>query len=614
MRRSGTTIERNGIDLDAQAALAFVAKASALIARSLDYERTLGEVARLAVPELAEWCAVDVVAPDGSLRQVTSVHPDPELEELLLELRRLYRSEKRGSEGVARVIATGEPELASDVTDQPRLEIPAEVEDLYSRLAPRSYMIVPLIARDRTIGALTFLSTREDRHYGEHDLGFAQDLAHRLALAVDNARLYEEATAARDRLAFLSHAGEVLARSLDVDRTLDELARLAVPRLGDWCSIELVDEAGEIRNAATAHVDPEKVELAARLRTRYPIDPDDSTGVANVVRTGRSELYREIPDELLVAGARDEEHLRVIRELGLSSAIIVPLSARGRTFGALTLIHAESGRRYDDEDLRLAQEFAGRAAVAVANASRYAREHEAVLALQQSLLPQRLPEVPGVEFGVRYLPATSEVAVGGDWYDCFELGGDRVGAVIGDVAGHGVDAAAAMGEFRQGLRAYALDDRGPVSAVERLNALVVAFSREQMATLAYAELDPVRDLLTIARAGHPPPLLRAPSGEVIRLQEAGGLPVGIDADARYEAAEVPFARGSTLFLYTDGLVEGSGGLDAGIDQVEGVLASVSGSADEVCAAVLRAGVSDRARSDDIAILALRRVGGDAARR
>jgi hypothetical protein len=117
--------QATGIDLDARAAMTFVSNASALIARSPDYDRTLAEVARLAVPELADWCAVDVLAPDGSLRQVTSIHPDPELEELLLELRRLYRNEKRGSEGVMRVISTGEPELATDVRDQPRLEIPA---------------------------------------------------------------------------------------------------------------------------------------------------------------------------------------------------------------------------------------------------------------------------------------------------------------------------------------------------------------------------------------------------------------------------------------------------------------------------------------------------------
>src|SRR4051812_25719368 len=182
----------DGLGLHSQASLAFLAEASALVARSLDYEQTLAEVARLAVPELADWCAVDVVQPDGSLRQVTSGHPDPELEELLMELRRLYRQEKGSSEGVARVIETGESELATDVRDQPQMEIPAEHREVYEKLAPRSYMIVPLVARGRTIGALTFLSSREGRHYGPGDLIFVQDLAHRFALAADNARLYQE--------------------------------------------------------------------------------------------------------------------------------------------------------------------------------------------------------------------------------------------------------------------------------------------------------------------------------------------------------------------------------------------------------------------------------------
>ena len=212
-----------------------------------------------------------------------------------------------------------------------------------------------------------------------------------------------------------------------------------------------------------------------------------------------------------------------------------------------------------------------------------------------------------MEFGARYLPATSELAVGGDWYDWFELGGGRVGVVIGDVAGHGVDAAAAMRQFRQGLRAYALDDRGAVSALERLNDLVVAFSREQMATLAYGEFDSVRDVLTIVRAGHPPPLLRTASGAVIRLEEGGGLPVGIDYGTRYGAAEVPFAGGATLFLYTDGLVEGGAGLEAGIARLEALFSTVSGGADEVAERVVAGMSANRSRADDIAVLSVRRV-------
>jgi serine phosphatase RsbU (regulator of sigma subunit) len=564
-------------------------------------------VAKLAVPELADWCAVDVVERDGSLRQVTSGHPDSELEDLLLELRRRYRQEKGSTEGVARVIETGESELAADVSDQPQMEIPADVREVYERLGPRSYMIVPLIARGRTIGALTFLSTREGRHYGPADLTFVQDLAHRFALAADNARLYLEAETARERLGFISNASGLLARSLDRDETLHQLARLAVPRLGDWCSIEVVDENGEIGNAATAHVDPERVRLADRLRTQYPVDPDDSAGVANVVRTGRPELYPEIPDELLVEGARDEEHLRAIRELGLRSAIIVPLTVRGRTLGALTLIHAESERRYDEDDLQLAQELAGRAAVAVDNASLYTRAHEAVVALQESLLPRMLPVIPGIEFGARYVPASSELDVGGDWYDGFVIGAERVSVAIGDVAGHGVGAAAAMGQFRHGLRAYALDGGGPASVLHRLNRLMEITTRREMATLVYGELDQARGVLSFVRAGHPPPLLRDPGGAVTRLEGAGGLPVAVDDAARYEETQVPFPVGSILFLYTDGLVEGRGELESGMAHLERLLAEPPESSEELCDRILAGMGSERSRSDDIAILSLRRV-------
>ena len=590
--------------LDSRAALEFLAEASTLVARSLDYEHTLAEVASLMVPELADWCAVDVVQPDGSLRQITSGHPDPELEELLMELRRLYREEKGSSEGAMHVIATGESELATDVRDQPRIDIPEEVRRIYARLAPRSYMIVPMVARGRTVGALTVLSTREGRHYREADLSFAEELARRFALAVDNARLYEEANRARERLAFIANASELLARSLDLEQTLDQFARLAVPRLGDWCSIELKDEAGEIRNAATAHVDPEKVKLAEGLRTRYPIDSEDPTGVANVIRTGHAEIYPQIDDDLLARGARDAEHLRLIRELGLRSAIIVPLTARGRTLVALTLIHAESGRRFDEEDLHFAQELAGRAAVAVDNASLYTREHEAVVALQQSLLPARLPEVDAVEFGVRYLPATSELDVGGDWYDGFLLGPNRVGIAIGDVTGHGVEAAATMGQFRHGLRAYAFDGGTPASVIARLNSFTTTFTRPGMATLVYGELDLGRGELQFVRAGHPPPLLRDRGGRVSRLESGGGLPCGIDDSAHYEAEKVVVDQGSTLVMYTDGLVEGEG-LEAGIRRLEGLLATTDDAPPALCEHVLEEMAVESSRPDDIAILALR---------
>src|SRR5207248_4708507 len=272
--------------LDPQRALAFLAEASAVLAGSLDYERTLTEVAQLAVPEFADWCAVDIVQGDGSLRQITSGHPDPRIEQLLMDLRRRYRREKGISEGAMHVIATGESELQTDVRGAPQIDIESEESGLYASLAPRSYMIVPMVARGRTIGALTFLSTRDGLHYGPVDLDFAHHLARRFALAADNARLYQEAELARERLTFLARASELMAESLDLEQTLQQVAYLAVPRLADWCAIELLGENGSLHNAVIAHVDPEKVKFAEEMRTRFPQDPDAPTGVPNVVRTG----------------------------------------------------------------------------------------------------------------------------------------------------------------------------------------------------------------------------------------------------------------------------------------------------------------------------------------
>jgi serine phosphatase RsbU (regulator of sigma subunit)/anti-sigma regulatory factor (Ser/Thr protein kinase) len=604
---------QSGGVLDPQRALAFLAEVSAVLARSLDYERTLAEVARIGVPEFADWCGVDVIQPDGSLRQITSGHPDPRVEELLLELRRRYRSEKGTSEGAMHVIATGDSELVTDVRGGALIDIPADEREVYASLSPRSYMIVPMVARGRTIGALTFLSTREGRHYREVDLDLAHHLARRFALAADNARLYQEAEESRERLTFLARASELLAETLQLDQTLEQVAYLTVPRLADWCGIELVADDGSIRNAAVAHVDPAKVKFAEELRTRYPLDPAAPTGVPNVIRTGRPELYPEVTDEMLAAVIDDPEQLRAFREVGFSSVMIVPLIARARTFGTLSLVYAESGRRYDEEDLRFAEDLARRAAVAVDNSRLYTQEHHAVVTLQQSLLPRQLPDIPGMEFAARYLPATSEVDVGGDWYDAIALGDGNVGLVIGDVAGHGLEAAAIMGQFRNALRAYALDGAGPAAAVERLNRLTRTFEQNDMATLVYGEFDSMSSRMRFVRAGHPPPLVRAADGTVQAVNGHGSLPVGVSPNARYEASLLELAPDTTLLLYTDGLVERRGEtLEDGIARLQRVLADAPESLEALCDHVIETSAPDPERADDIAVLALRPVEVDAA--
>ena len=176
---------------------------------------------------------------------------------------------------------------------------------------------------------------------------------------------------AEEALRLLAEASAELSSSLDYRATLASVARLAVPRLADWCAVDVLEEDGSLGRIAVAHEDPEKVELARELESRYPADPEAPTGTYNVLRTGRPEFYPDIPDEVLEAMAQDEEHLRLLREIGFTSAIVVPISARARTLGTITLVSSESGRPYSEADLRLAEDLARRSASAVDNARLY---------------------------------------------------------------------------------------------------------------------------------------------------------------------------------------------------------------------------------------------------
>jgi PAS domain S-box-containing protein len=185
---------------------------------------------------------------------------------------------------------------------------------------------------------------------------------------------------AEDTQRFLAQASDVLAASLDYEETLDRVAQLAVPDLADWCAVHILDEDGTIRRLAVVHVDPSRAAQALARPARYPLDPNAQHIVPQVIRSGHSEMYSEVPDELLDTAARDAEHLQTLRMLGFKSYICVPLQAHGRTLGAITLVASDSGHRYDEQDLELAEELARRAAVAIENARLYGAAQEAVRA------------------------------------------------------------------------------------------------------------------------------------------------------------------------------------------------------------------------------------------
>jgi PAS domain S-box-containing protein len=466
-----------------------------------------------------------------------------------------------------------------------------------------SLAIIPLSVGGVPFGAVS-LSFSGRTGFDEEEMTFLSAAGQQAAHTLARARIYEQQQASARRLAFLADASELLAQSLDPEDALSRLAQLAVGTIADWCGIELVDDDGSLRNVAVAHADPERVQLAAELRRRYPVDESSDAGVPQVIRTGKSELYPEVTDEMLVAGAQDDEHLRLTRELGLVSAMIVPLQARGRTLGALTLVGAESGRTYDEADLGLAEDLARRAALAIDNSMLFRREHEAALTLQRSLLPASLPDVPGLEFAARYEPAAPGMEVGGDWYEVVETADGRVGVMIGDVAGRGIRAASIMGRVRPALRGFVADGHSPDESIRRLDALIKESDRPELTTVFQLLYDPETATAEYVRAGHPPALIRLPDGSVTELRGGGSPPVGILADVEFSVHQAELPPGSLLLLYTDGLIERRGDdLNTALEKLKGRLAAGPEGA-QACLEQLADEYGTEQVPDDVAMLAM----------
>jgi len=299
------------------------------------------------------------------------------------------------------------------------------------------------------------------------------------------------------------------------------------------------------------HRDPTKLAIADEIIERYPPDPE----ISEALRAGRPQLYADMTDDVLQRSATDANHLRLLRALELKSAMVIPLIARGRALGVLYLATAESGRRYGEEDLALAESLGRRAALCVENARLYQREHRIAETLQRAFLPRDLPRVPGLSVHAAYVPGAAESELGGDWYDAFQLSDGRIVLSIGDVTGHGLHAAVSMGQVRQAIRAAAYEGDPPAAMLARANRLLTLSGSDAMATALVGILDPSTMMFSHATAGHPTPLLAVPDGTVKSLP-SGGLPLGMRPTTSLPAVSgISLPMGSLLVLYTDGLIE-----------------------------------------------------------
>jgi PAS domain S-box-containing protein len=373
--------------------------------------------------------------------------------------------------------------------------------------------------------------------------------------------IIEDVTDAKDaelRQRFLAEAGQLLASSLDYEATLERVARMIVPRLADWCGIDMLDDNGGLIHVAVAHVDPAKVQMAHELSAKYPPDLDAPTGVPAILRGGPAELYREIPEELIEQGARDEEHLRIIRGLGMRSAMAVPMRIGAETLGAITLVAAESGRTFDDEDLLFAQDLALRAATAVQNARLYQAQQRVAHTLQASLLPERLPDLPGWAIHAAYQAGERGADVGGDFYDILPVESGHL-VVLGDVTGKGIEAAALTSLVRHSARMAARFDPSPARVLALVNLVLREQSRLSLVTAVCALVhdDGSRARLTVASAGHPLPLLLRPGAPPQPFGNHGVL-LGIDGAEDWTEGTVTLDPGDTVLFYTDGVTETPG--------------------------------------------------------
>jgi Stage II sporulation protein E (SpoIIE)/Phosphoserine phosphatase RsbU, N-terminal domain/GAF domain len=267
---------------------------------------------------------------------------------------------------------------------------------------------------------------------------------------------------------------------------------------------------------------------------------------------------------------------RMARGSVVRGCIVAPLlSPRERCIGLILLVDAPGGE-FTEKDESILTQLTQVVSVAVDNARLYHRERRVAETLQRGLLPSKLPDIPGIALAARYVPGAAGMNVGGDWFDVVALADGRTGIAIGDVMGRGVRAASVMGQMRTAFRAYALGGESPDIVVARLNRLLPTLDPDHFSTMVYVTWDPTQTVANLVRAGHPPPLVVEPQGRTRYLERAGSLPLGVLPDAEYHLDQVRLRLGSTLVLYTDGLVEQQGELEDGLTQLE---RAVSGSGD-----------------------------------
>jgi GAF domain-containing protein len=480
--------------------------------------------------------------------------------------------------------------LAMDLWD------PASDADLGSQAA------IPVVVGESCV-AIIAVACEGAHNFEPEERAFLEAVGAQTNQAFERAGLYSKQRELAEVASFLARAARVTAEASDLTETLERLGTLALEVLGDVCLIDIAAERGSIKRVVALHRDPDKQYLVDRLRTEFAPDPSGNHPAAAVMRTGEVLWSPDMDDGFMRSTTHDEEHLDLTMQLGFRSFVAVPLASDGETLGSLTLVSCT--RRLGVSDVTFAQALAQQVSAVVANARQYDTTSRISRILQSSLLPQRLPEVPGLEVHTLYLPATRGLEIGGDFYDLVPLGDGRVWFSIGDVAGHDSWAAAMMGHLRSAVRALIATTSSPSELVESLESSWDLLGFERIATAIFGVLDMNDGCVRIASAGHYPPLV-ASTGTAKFLELKPSPPLGVEESVVKEWSGT-MGVGDVMVLYTDGAVdERNLGSETSMRLIADAAAGGPLSPAEVCERIV--GQLDPERIDDIAMMALQRTG------
>ena len=423
-----------------------------------------------------------------------------------------------------------------------------------------------------------------------------------------------EAEGAQERVAVLLQAAGLVAAGQDRHELLQHAAQLVVHSLADFCLVFLPGQDVGLRAISIAHREPGGGVAFTDLRGE-PVPAMGKWAVSTAFATGKTKVIRDGAAQMAPHIRRTPVLRDIVDRLRPGNVIIAPLTAGSGALGVLAVGRCADHPSFAGTDVAVVEELARRTAVGLANAATSARDHTVAETLQRSVLPDTLPDIPGLDLAVRYLPGTAGVDVGGDWYDAFPLEGGRVGLVIGDVVGHNIGSASIMGQMRHLLRAYAVDRMHPGDVLQRTALAQARLLPDTLATVVYALLDPATGELAYANAGHPPPVWATASGQCGYLDDAPGVMLGAPYDGGFTVGHQILDPGTSLLFYTDGLIEDRRrDISDGLSSLASAMAAVMGgpeplSAERTCATVQAALLGDTPRADDVCLLAVRLTAG-----